>query len=844
MTSLVLALTALVAAPGEWPEPRQSPHLTAIQPVPGRMDEAPVVIAQYDLPKTKANITPVATQEGQRGIALVHGELRCYLPDGTLAWQSHPSGLNFATLTAVADFDNDGRTELLFQAGRPAQPYGAAVLVDAVDGRVRWRYDVDPMSYVWYLYAGEYLPETTTRQIVVIMHGYPPDTQNGYIALFAFTEAGAAPVQRWRFNFDLYTCMPSFLQSDLDGDGVNELMVVTHSRMWCFDAVTGAVKRFFQWDVSPANVRSYGLTRFVDLDGDGREDFLCIADFSQHHEVLLNKDGELELAWHYGWPESVTTGKVATAYPEPPYADVDGDGDLEVVVSVFNSEDDGDWQTRVYDAVTGEMQYRASPVVAVGVADADGDGDAEILGNLTDDPTRTELHGAALMNISGSALNELWRDPAQTAIASAEDTLRVQDAAGTIRALTWRDGVALESWSAPPSPEAPSFAAAPADVAAQMPSLLSADLDGDRANELLLCAADGVQLLTLKDGALTPGTRYISSTTPCLADTDGDGVRELVTCAVGPDRVPVVECRSLKGGETLRWHTELPPPGRPGLPQPRAAYLRSGRFTGRAGDDIYFWAGTPVVRSAVLDGATGEMRWDKGECDGIERYWGPSVNQASAQDFDGNGREDLVFTNPDYYCVADGPTGDSLLGPLFPPKIFSQPSQGLYTLPAILDGDPPLVCLVAGHYFQGCMTLQAEPRWYTLPQIGEARCAEEGFLQLPEGQWLMGFGRQNGDFACINVGDGTERWKLPVGASATNALAFDVDNDGAAEFVFGTSHGDLVAVGDADGKPRELWRKGFDAAVGAPIAADVDADGVSEIVVCTADGVLLVLGSE
>lgn len=844
MTSLILALTALVAAPGEWPEPRQNPHLTAIQPLPGRMDEAPAVIAQYELPKTRLNITPVSTHEGQRGTAMVHGALRCYQPDGTLAWESHPAGLNFATLTAVADFDGDGRTELLYQAGRPAQPYGAAVLVDAVDGRVLWRYDVDPMSYVWYLYAGHYLPDTDSQQIVVIMHGYPPDTQNGYIALFTFPEAGAAPVQQWRYDFDLYTCMPSFLQSDLDGDAVKELMVVTHSRMWCFDAVTGAVKQFFQWDVSPANVRSYGLTRFVDLNGDGREDFLCIADFSQHHEVLLNRDGELKPAWHYGWPESVTTGKVATAYPEPPYADLDGDGDLEVVVSVFNSEEDGAWLTRVYDAVTGTMQFRAPGVVAVAVADADGDGDAEILGNLTDDPTRTELNGAVLLSASEDALNELWRDPAQTAIPSTENTLRVQDGAGTLQALAWRDGIALAPWTAPPVPDLPSFAAPPADVAVQMPSLLSANLDSEGANKLLLCEPDGVQILTLTDGAFTPGKRYISSATPCLADTDGDGVRELVTCTVGPDIVPAAECRSLKGGETLRWRTELPPPGRPGLPQPRAAYLRGGRFTGRAGDDIYFWAGTPVVRSVVLDGATGEMRWDNGECEGIERYWGPSVNQASVHDFDGNGREDLVFTNPDYYCVADGVTGDSLLGPLFPPKIFSQPSQGLYTLPAILDGDPPLVCLVGGHYFQGCMTLQAEPRWYTLPPIGEARCAEEAFLHLPDGQWLMGFGRQNGDFACINVADGTERWTLPVGASATNAIACDADNDGAAEFLFGTSHGDLVAVGDAGGQPRVLWRKAFDAAVGAPIAADVNADGSSEVIVCTADGVLWVLGSE
>jgi hypothetical protein len=73
------------------------------------------------------------------------------------------------------------------------------------------------------------------------------------------------------------------------------------------------------------------------------------------------------------------------------------------------------------------------------------------------------------------------------------------------------------------------------------------------------------------------------------------------------------------------------------------------------------------VRSVVLDGVTGALLWETGEAPNLERYWGPSVNLAAAYDYDGDGKEDLVFTNPDYYCVAAGPTGGLLLGPLFPP---------------------------------------------------------------------------------------------------------------------------------------------------------------------------------
>ena len=155
---------------------------------------------------------------------------------------------------------------------------------------------------------------------------------------------------------------------------------------------------------------------------------------------------------------------------------------------------------------------------------------------------------------------------------------------------------------------------------------------------------------------------------------------------------------------------------------------------------------------------------------------------ASVHDYNADGNADLVFTNPDYYCVADGPTGEFLLGPLFPPEIFDQPSQGLYTLPAILEraGEDPLVCLVAGHYFQAAMSIRAEPLWYKLPMAGQSRCAREAFMPLADGRWLMGFGRQNGDFACVNVMDGATRWEMPLEASCSDVAVCDINGDGRA----------------------------------------------------------------
>jgi len=829
------------ATPGDWPEPRQNAHLTGIQPLAGSMTSAPALYARFDLGRSQPSVTPVALPDGSlAGLSLVAGRLLCFEQTGALRWESHPPGLNFSAIVAMEDLNGDGAIEVLLKAGRPAEPYGAAALVSLDDGRLLWRYDVDPMSYAWYLYADHYLPGRSDKQIVVVMHGYPPDAENGYIALFAFGAASPVPVQQWRYDFSEYTCFPSLLRTDLDGDGVQELAVETHSRMWFLDAVTGDMKQFVKWDVSPANVRSYGLVKFVDLNQDGREDFLCIADFAQHHEVLLNNNGTMEKAWSYGWPESVTTGKVVTTWPEPPDVDVDGDGDLEIVVSMYNSEGENAWLTRVYDAVTGEMQYRIPGVIAVSTADVNGDGAWDIIANASSDPTMTVLNGARLISC-GDGVSIPWIDDEATAIApDAKGVPRVTKGGEKFAvALVQDSAFGLQPWIAPPPPERPDFSAVPAIVGPAMPKLLAADAAGGEGNEVLLYQDPSVRVLALDGNTFRIQFESTSSSVPVIADLDGDGSNEIVETDVAPDHRPIVEARSLRAEAKTIWRTELPPPDRTGLPATtRAAYVRTGHFTGGENPDLYFWAGTPLVRSTVLTGKTGKMVWDKGETPNLERYWGPSVNQASVYDFNGDGKDDLVFTNPDYYCVADGPTGEPLLGPLFPPKIFDQPSQGLYTLPAILERDEggPVVCLVAGHYFQAAMSLRAAPMWYKLPPAGESRCAEEGFMRLPDGTWLMGFGRQNGNFACLNVSDGSVRWELPVEASCTDVATCDIDGDGQQEFVFGTSHGVLYAIRDGGDQPEVVWQAPLSAGAGSPIAADVNADGQSDIVVPTADG--------
>jgi hypothetical protein len=70
-----------------------------------------------------------------------------------------------------------------------------------------------------------------------------------------------------------------------------------------------------------------------------------------------------------------------------------------------------------------------------------------------------------------------------------------------------------------------------------------------------------------------------------------------------------------------------------------------------------------------------------------------------------------------------------------------------------------------------------------------------------------------------------------------------VDGNGAPEFVFGTSHGALYAVGDAGDNARVLWRRDCGSCLGGPIMADIDGDGASDMVVAGADGYINLFGA-
>ena len=204
---------------------------------------------------------------------------------------------------------------------------------------------------------------------------------------------------------------PTVAAADMDGDGVDELVVSKLCGLYIFDVLTGAMKKSVLWNSNGERHRTYGLLQLVDIDGDGAREVVIVAERVARHISVLDNDGagNLSLLWdrfiEFIYPEDTTELR----HTGNSVSDVDGDGKPELVVSVFNGRRDGRWWLEVLDPRTGALKFEMPDRYLWGVQDVNVDGTSELLVGLERKRNPVPFSTVEIVSLTGLNPVSLWK---------------------------------------------------------------------------------------------------------------------------------------------------------------------------------------------------------------------------------------------------------------------------------------------------------------------------------------------------------------------------------------------------------------------------------------------------
>jgi len=194
-------------------------------------------------------------------------------------------------------------------------------------------------------------------------------------------------VELWNHPMDTTVLTVNPIFGDFDQDGRVEIACTPWHWLSLFDPATGELKercRFIEEDeIADVGGRAYGYFGAHDVDGCGKDEFVVICDFAKHLSVSGWRNGRLERYWirDITDPEKDHNAKydIVMRVDPNPVADVDGDGVMEIAVSIYNLARDRRWHVHVYDGLTGAEKYNLPDTFLSGLHDLNSDGVTELL---------------------------------------------------------------------------------------------------------------------------------------------------------------------------------------------------------------------------------------------------------------------------------------------------------------------------------------------------------------------------------------------------------------------------------------------------------------------------------
>ncbi|MSR57099.1 MAG: hypothetical protein EXS05_05445 [Planctomycetaceae bacterium] len=863
-------------AGSDWTMYRHDPALSAESPIRGGLAEEPVVAWALDLggphvPLESIVVRDVTGDGLDEFLTLSADSVACRDNRGRLLWRLD----NFLnpTIIDILDFAGDGSRGILATTSRAGKV--DTYIVNGRTGKATHLW-LDENNFGGHTRVGRLLPGVAGVQIAATASGQtPPAPQGGDVRLVSFEDGLDRPRFRVREHVTGVFYSPLILFADLDGDGNDELVVISHEQVWAFDARNGGQTFYAAYSSS---IRTYTATiAAVKLQPTDAGPALVMINQSLPGLKAVSQDGKAfarEL-WKVviGGAEDQYQ-KVVTVSPAGTSLvyDLDNDGHSLVLASIKNEHGDGETRLVVFDASTGERLAELPEAEVLAADDLDGDGKQELLfrrgsqlhigrwepGNLKTLWQQADVvpvlrglpQGGDLRLCSGSSPTAkgnttVWREKAD----SADFLLRFQDGVhscrlgpfGLEKGTTIARHEALGNLPAVPDPsETIVWDGAkivtlidgqevyryipPAPTTYLAPPPLVADVSGkrrilvrDSSGKYLLCSSEGKNERIFIERPFETAEPLVdpAGLGPLVCDVDGDGDNEVV--ATVTDRQGKPACVILDGNGNEKHRLELLP-GMTSLNRGPTGRLGPGRgrwillrMSGESPDHERRYL------VAAYDGKTGKQLW-------VRSHYGlygtnPVVFLAhfpgAVLDYDGDGADEWLVCSENFYGIISVRENNDLVGPV----ILSDALAGhwtAYSFPSVasLQADGKPLVFHHGAFALALVTdLEGRPVWHF------------GMTRDTAGKW--------GQFA-------------------------DVDGDGRREILHAQPDGVLrcfapgpparcpTCPSDATLDRREgtdqRWHLDLGRSISRLIAADLDGDGRTELLFGGDDGKLHALG--
>ena len=224
---------------------------------------------------------------------------------------------------------------------------------------------------------GKFLPEVSGLQRISWTTTWGKDA---HFHLHSFENGIDNPTKIWdiKFQGDIYS--PLVVIVDLDQDGKLEAVLSTWHGVIAYDLMTGREK--YRCTYRSKHGRQYGFFGAY-VHSSGQVYLVPIGDFAGHVGVLTVQNGQLSNLWYHTFDPQSTQGidrrfTINTVGPKP-IGDFNGDGAAEILINVFNENNDNRWHMIAYDIETGQHKLDLPDVYLHGHLDIDQDNVPELL---------------------------------------------------------------------------------------------------------------------------------------------------------------------------------------------------------------------------------------------------------------------------------------------------------------------------------------------------------------------------------------------------------------------------------------------------------------------------------